>query len=68
MSPSMQRARMQLMRGLVQEFNVFRWAGRMLMDAATMRRRVRLLDTQKADRIERRDRSRSIPAMNADES
>jgi trehalose 6-phosphate synthase len=68
MTPSMQRARMQLMRGLVQEFNVFRWAGRMLMDAATMRRRVRLLDTQKADRIERRDRSRSIPAVNADDS
>lgn len=68
MSPSMQRARMQLMRGLVQEFNVFRWAGRMLMDAAAMRRRVRLLDTHNADRIERRDRNRSIPAVRADES
>jgi trehalose 6-phosphate synthase len=37
-----QRARMRLMRGLVQEFNVFRWAGRMLIDAAGMRRRSRL--------------------------
>ena len=38
-----QRARMRLMRGLVQEFNVYRWAGRMLIDAAGMRRRGRLL-------------------------
>jgi hypothetical protein len=29
------------MRSLVQEFNVYRWAGRMLLDAATMRRRSR---------------------------
>ncbi len=29
-----QRTRMRLMRGLLQDFNVFRWAGRMLMDAA----------------------------------
>src|SRR5580765_1001543 len=29
-----QRARMQSMRGLIQEFNVYRWAGRMLTDAA----------------------------------
>jgi trehalose 6-phosphate synthase len=33
---------MRLMRGLVAEFNVFRWAGRMLLDAASMRRRRRL--------------------------
>jgi trehalose 6-phosphate synthase len=38
-----QRARMRLMRGLIQEFNVFRWAGRMLIDAAGMRGRRRLL-------------------------
>jgi trehalose 6-phosphate synthase len=37
-----QRDRMRLMRGLVAEFNVFRWAGRMLLDAASMRRRGRL--------------------------
>ena len=39
-----QRDRIRLMRGLVAEFNVFRWAGRMLMDAAAMRRRSRLTD------------------------
>jgi trehalose 6-phosphate synthase len=38
-----QRARMRLMRSLIQEFNVYRWAGRMLLDAAAMRRRGRLL-------------------------
>ena len=38
-----QRARMRLMRGLIQEFNVYRWAGRMLIDAAGMRSRSRLL-------------------------
>ncbi|MCJ7838402.1 MAG: trehalose-6-phosphate synthase, partial [Burkholderiales bacterium] len=38
-----QRDRMRLMRGLVAEFNVFRWAGRMLLDAAAMRRRDRLI-------------------------
>jgi len=39
-----QRDRMRLMRGLVAEFNVFRWAGRMLLDAATQRRRSHLTD------------------------
>jgi len=39
-----QRARMRLMRSLIGEFNVFRWAGRMLIDAAAMRNRSRLLD------------------------
>jgi trehalose 6-phosphate synthase len=39
-----QRDRMRLMRGLVAEFNVFRWAGRMLLDAAAMRRRGRLVE------------------------
>jgi trehalose 6-phosphate synthase len=39
-----QRDRMRLMRGLVAEFNVYRWAGRMLLDAAAMRRRSRLTD------------------------
>jgi len=39
-----QRARIRLMRGLIQEFNVYRWAGRMLIDAAGMRRRGRLVD------------------------
>lgn len=38
-----QRARMKSMRGMVQEFNVYRWAGRMLLDAGRMRRRLRVL-------------------------
>jgi trehalose 6-phosphate synthase len=37
-----QRGRMRIMRGLVKEFNVYRWAGRMLLDAAEMRVRGRL--------------------------
>ena len=44
MSDEEQRTRIRLMRGLIQEFNVYRWAGRMLIDAAGMRRRGRLLD------------------------
>jgi len=39
-----QRARMRLMRGVIREFNVYRWAGRMLMEAAGMRRRERVLE------------------------
>ena len=38
-----QQARMRSMRALVREFNVYRWAGRMLMDAARMRHRQRVL-------------------------
>ena len=38
-----QRARMRLMRSLVGEFNVYRWAGRMMLDAASVRRRTRLI-------------------------
>jgi len=43
MPPTEQRARMRSMRAIVQEFNVYRWAGRMLMDAARMRQRARLI-------------------------
>lgn len=38
-----QRARMRSMRGLIQEFNVYRWAGRMLIDAARMRQKERVM-------------------------
>jgi trehalose 6-phosphate synthase len=44
MPGSEQRARMRLMRRLIRKFNVYRWAGRMLIDAAGMRRRIRLLE------------------------
>jgi len=38
-----QRGRMHAMRTLLAEFNVYRWAGRMLMDAARIRRRATVL-------------------------
>ena len=41
MPPDEQRQRMRSMRSLIQEFNVYRWAGRMLLDAARMRSRGR---------------------------
>jgi alpha,alpha-trehalose-phosphate synthase [UDP-forming] len=37
-----QRERMRSMRALVKDFNVYRWAGRMLLDAARLRRRERI--------------------------
>ena len=50
MSPEEQRARMRSMRGVVQEFNVYRWAGRMLLDAARMRHRSRVMARARAAR------------------
>jgi trehalose 6-phosphate synthase len=44
MSPDEQAERMHAMRALVSELNVYRWAGRMLLDAARQRRRGRLND------------------------
>ncbi|TXH23892.1 MAG: trehalose-6-phosphate synthase, partial [Elusimicrobia bacterium] len=42
MPQQVQRARMRALRSLVSEFNVYRWAGRMLLDAARLRERARL--------------------------
>ncbi|MCE5281618.1 MAG: trehalose-6-phosphate synthase [Deltaproteobacteria bacterium] len=42
MSEFEQRERMRSMRGLVRDFNVYRWAGRMLIDAARIRQREKL--------------------------
>lgn len=42
MSPDEQRERMRSMRAFLAEFNVYRWAGRMLVDAARVRRHERL--------------------------
>jgi trehalose 6-phosphate synthase len=53
-----QRDRMRSMRGLVQEFNVYRWAGRMLLDAAQMRTRSRLF--ARADRARKPVPLRSV--------
>lgn len=59
-----QRARMRLMRGLIQEFNVYRWAGRMLLDAAGMRSRRLLLQRGIGPDVARRwnDPTRAIPS------
>jgi len=38
-----QRERMRSMRSLVKDFNVYRWASRMLLDAARLRRRERVM-------------------------
>jgi trehalose 6-phosphate synthase len=46
-----QRARMRSMRSLVETFNVYRWAGRMLIDAARMRHRHRVLTRVRAARL-----------------
>jgi trehalose 6-phosphate synthase len=42
MPPDEQRARMRSMRAYMSEFNVYRWAGRMLVEAARLRDRERL--------------------------
>jgi trehalose 6-phosphate synthase len=42
MPPEEQRVRMRSMRRLVQEFNVYRWAGAMLLDAGRLRQRQRV--------------------------
>ena len=44
-----QRERMRAMRRILAEFNVYRWAGRMLVDAARVRRRGRLSDRLGSD-------------------
>lgn len=48
MPESEQRSRMRHMRGLIQEFNVYRWAGKMLIDAARLRNQVRLSEKVKS--------------------
>jgi trehalose 6-phosphate synthase len=54
MGPDEQRVRMRSMRHLVQEFNVYRWAGRMLLDAARMRHHQRVLSRARSSRSLRR--------------
>jgi trehalose 6-phosphate synthase len=58
MPPDEQRDRMRSMRSRIQEFNVYRWAGRMLLDAARVR--------SSHKRI--RKRARSAQASNATET
>jgi trehalose 6-phosphate synthase len=51
MPPDEQRDRMRSMRSLIQEFNVYRWAGRMLLDAARMRNRRRVAGSRDGGRV-----------------
>jgi len=44
MDPAEQQARMRSMRNYEREFNVYRWAGRMLLDAARMRQKNKFQD------------------------
>lgn len=46
MSLAEQTERMRSMRNFVKEFNVYRWAGRMLIDAARMRQKNRFRDSR----------------------
>jgi trehalose 6-phosphate synthase len=43
MSDSEQRERLRLMRDIVRGKNVYRWAGQMLVDAAQLRKRTRIM-------------------------
>jgi trehalose 6-phosphate synthase len=51
MPPAEQRERMASLRSTVHEFNVFRWAGRMLADAARLRLRQRVSDRVQRHRV-----------------
>ncbi len=57
MSPVEQRDRMRSMRALLSEFNVYRWAGRMLVDAARLRSRDRLTGRLRAHLVAASGRS-----------
>src|SRR5207247_224264 len=57
-----QRARIRLMRGGIQECNVYRWAGRRLIDAAGVRRRGRRLERRHRPPVSRHPLSRGRPA------
>ena len=59
-----QRERMRLMRQQVREQNVYRWAGRMLVDAARIRQRRRIIDnlgTQLTDQAALAIRTTALP-------
>ncbi|HTS53916.1 MAG TPA: trehalose-6-phosphate synthase [Burkholderiales bacterium] len=60
MQPREQRDRMRSMRGLIQEFNVYRWAGRMLLDASVMRRRTLMLGSGRVGDAREEPLSRSL--------
>jgi trehalose 6-phosphate synthase len=56
MPPAEQRERMASLRSTVREFNVYRWAGRMLTDAARLRLRQRV-----SDRVQKHAENTVVP-------
>lgn len=50
MSEAEQRERMRLMREIVRLRNVYRWAGQMLLDAADLRKRKRIIQIMSRQR------------------
>ena len=56
MPPAEQRERMASLRSTVREFNVYRWAGRMLTDVARLRLRLRV-----SDRVQRHSETTVVP-------
>jgi trehalose 6-phosphate synthase len=62
MPPAEQRDRMRLMRDLVRERNVYRWAAQMLLDAARLRRHQRITPSEEAADFP----TASRPALSAD--
>ncbi|HEX7964980.1 MAG TPA: trehalose-6-phosphate synthase [Gammaproteobacteria bacterium] len=54
MSADEQAARIRSMRALVSEYNIYRWAGRMLLDASRLRQRERLAGILSINDIEER--------------
>ena len=65
MPPAEQEERMRAMRALVAELNVYRWAGKMLLDATRARRRERLATRLGSAARERRRERRSSPRRGA---
>jgi trehalose 6-phosphate synthase len=62
MPPEEQRARMRSMRAYMSEFNVYRWAGKMLVDAGRLRDRERLSGRlARVEDISRRPGSKPSP-------
>jgi len=64
MSPAEQEARMRAMRQQVAEFNVYRWAGRMIEDAARLREQGRVAEALEAH-VDERDAPQASQASQA---
>jgi trehalose 6-phosphate synthase len=63
MPPGEQRERLRLMRDLIRERNVYRWAAQMLLDAARLRKRQRIVADTTARQHRRRAQQRPSAAV-----